>query len=221
MNWTPEQDQLLLNMCTEGRSYREIASKIMGDPNKRGAISGRLKRLAQKNGVTPLTRLSNTWCKWTPERDEMLRADYSAGLTYVQIAVHIFGDAAKTEGVVGRRKRLGLSRPKPLSRSIVLKSEAPKAVPKPSPKPAKIVPAELEPVEPTEPRAIIGKPEAPAERIVTMENIKSDECQWPIGDPSNQNFTFCGRKKSGDIVSPYCNEHRKIAHQPVRPAGKR
>jgi GcrA cell cycle regulator len=37
-------------------------------------------------------------------------------------------------------------------------------------------------------------------------------CKWPIGDPSSDGFTFCGRHAVDE--SPYCAEHGRIAYQP-------
>ncbi len=37
-------------------------------------------------------------------------------------------------------------------------------------------------------------------------------CKWPIGDPSTDGFTFCGRRSGGE--GPYCNEHARVAYQP-------
>jgi hypothetical protein len=49
-------------------------------------------------------------------------------------------------------------------------------------------------------------------------------CRWPIGDPSAENFRFCGRRRvvsqpNGSMAkgkpSPYCAEHARMAYQPV------
>lgn len=37
-------------------------------------------------------------------------------------------------------------------------------------------------------------------------------CVWPIGDPRDADFGFCGAARSGD--GPYCAEHRKCAYVP-------
>jgi GcrA cell cycle regulator len=51
-------------------------------------------------------------------------------------------------------------------------------------------------------------------------------CRWPIGDPSAENFRFCGRRRvviqqNGSVakgkLSPYCAEHARMAYQPVMP----
>ena len=38
-------------------------------------------------------------------------------------------------------------------------------------------------------------------------------CKWPIGDPADPQFAFCGRKSD---CGPYCTEHAKVAFQPQR-----
>ncbi|MEJ0041690.1 MAG: GcrA family cell cycle regulator [Rhizomicrobium sp.] len=46
----------------------------------------------------------------------------------------------------------------------------------------------------------------------TVLTINDRMCRWPIGDPSADEFHFCGRNpKSG---SPYCEAHARKAYQP-------
>jgi GcrA cell cycle regulator len=49
-------------------------------------------------------------------------------------------------------------------------------------------------------------------------------CRWPIGDPSAENFRFCGRRRvvsqpnrsvAKVKLSPYCAEHARMAYQPI------
>jgi len=47
----------------------------------------------------------------------------------------------------------------------------------------------------------------------TVLTLGAHMCKWPIGDPSLDNFTFCGRR-SGE--GPYCNEHSEVAYQPAQ-----
>jgi GcrA cell cycle regulator len=39
-------------------------------------------------------------------------------------------------------------------------------------------------------------------------------CRWPIGDPREPNFHFCGGP--GVPGLPYCPEHAKMAYQAAR-----
>jgi GcrA cell cycle regulator len=44
---------------------------------------------------------------------------------------------------------------------------------------------------------------------ISLEDLKRDQCRWPIGDPKNDDFGFCGAKKSGKV---YCKKHNAIAY---------
>ena len=46
----------------------------------------------------------------------------------------------------------------------------------------------------------------------TVLTLGAHMCKWPIGDPSTDNFTFCGRRAGSD--GPYCVEHARVAYQP-------
>jgi GcrA cell cycle regulator len=44
----------------------------------------------------------------------------------------------------------------------------------------------------------------------TVLTLGAHMCKWPIGDPSSNNFTFCGRRT--DEESPYCSDHSRLAY---------
>jgi len=46
----------------------------------------------------------------------------------------------------------------------------------------------------------------------TVLTLGAHMCKWPIGDPSTEDFTFCGRRAGED--GPYCTDHARIAYQP-------
>ena len=50
----------------------------------------------------------------------------------------------------------------------------------------------------------------PAERASIL-TLKEAMCHWPIGDPGEEEFHFCGRKTSGSL--PYCEHHARLAYQ--------
>jgi GcrA cell cycle regulator len=62
---------------------------------------------------------------------------------------------------------------------------------------------------------------APLEELViplaeraSILTLKEPMCRWPIGDPGEPDFHFCGRKKCGSL--PYCEHHARMAYQPVQ-----
>jgi GcrA cell cycle regulator len=70
-------------------------------------------------------------------------------------------------------------------------------------------PVSTSPVPPTPVRYV---DEAPG--TATVLTLGAHMCKWPIGDPSMDNFTFCGRRS--EETGPYCHEHATIAYQPVQ-----
>lgn len=52
----------------------------------------------------------------------------------------------------------------------------------------------------------------PISRRLTLIELSERTCKWPIGDPLQEGFHFCGND-SGD-ASPYCGYHAKLAFQP-------
>ena len=45
----------------------------------------------------------------------------------------------------------------------------------------------------------------------TVMTLGAHMCKWPIGDPSSNEFSFCGRRSSEGV---YCVEHARVAYQP-------
>lgn len=48
----------------------------------------------------------------------------------------------------------------------------------------------------------------------TVLTLNASTCRWPIGEPENEDFRFCGRAPQAG--SPYCAGHSQIAFQPSR-----
>jgi hypothetical protein len=49
----------------------------------------------------------------------------------------------------------------------------------------------------------------------TLVELESNECRWPIGDPKEPQFHFCGSLQRPGY--PYCERHCRIAFTPARP----
>jgi GcrA cell cycle regulator len=52
---------------------------------------------------------------------------------------------------------------------------------------------------------------------VRFEDLQSHHCRWPIGDPHDEDFGFCGCQKA--LGAPYCDHHAAIAYNAWRPKG--
>ena len=52
----------------------------------------------------------------------------------------------------------------------------------------------------------------PISEPVTISELRESMCRWPIGDPAQPEFRFCGAKKLPG-QGPYCACHASIAYQ--------
>ncbi|MGL4496538.1 MAG: GcrA family cell cycle regulator [Beijerinckiaceae bacterium] len=52
----------------------------------------------------------------------------------------------------------------------------------------------------------------PMSQRVTIMELKEGLCKWPMGDPTQDAFRYCGA--NCDIGTPYCTYHARVAYQP-------
>jgi GcrA cell cycle regulator len=55
--------------------------------------------------------------------------------------------------------------------------------------------------------------------FVTTLTLNSRTCKWPIGDPTDQGFHYCGRRPESG--RPYCDAHELRSYQPLRSRANR
>ena len=156
---------------------------------------------------------------WTDERVERLKQLWSDGLSASQIAAQLGG--VTRNAVIGKVHRLGLSgrakssssspRPrKPRAPSHPMRTSrsgprtigntALKAAPAVKPRPAP---------EPVPIESIV----VPISKRATILTLTEHTCKWPIGDPGDQDFHFCGNTSKAGL--PYCEYHCRVAYQPI------
>jgi GcrA cell cycle regulator len=160
--------------------------------------------------------MSATVGGWTDDRVASLKKLWLEGLSASQIAKQLGG--VTRNAVIGKVHRLGLSgraTPAAPARTVF---KAPRA-----PRPA--MAAVHAPRRPEPITAAAPVPSLPAVReepgSATVLTLGAHMCKWPIGDPSTDGFTFCGRRTGHDGDGPYCNEHARLAYQPAIKKGKR
>jgi GcrA cell cycle regulator len=145
---------------------------------------------------------------WTDERVESLKKLWLDGLSASQIAKQLGG--VTRNAVIGKVHRLGLS-----GRAAPSQPARPAfKAPRPARPVATQTPRRVE-VQPPQPVAVAPQPpvvylEEPGS--ATVLTLGAHMCKWPIGDPSTDGFTFCGRRTGQD--GPYCGEHARMAYQP-------
>jgi GcrA cell cycle regulator len=178
---------------------------------------------------------------WTDERVEKLQEMWNEGLSAAQIAKALGG--VTRNAVIGKVHRLGLSNRAPAAPRAAAEAEAEAAadpapleiaepapapepedeaappaavdVPVPSRAPAR-EPHRREPQPMTEDRlevlANLAELEKTARRV-TLLDLTEKVCKWPIGDPTDPEFRFCGNPAHPG--KPYCAAHVAVAFQPM------
>ena len=174
---------------------------------------------------------------WTEQMVEDLKKMWDEGLTTGEIGKRL---GVSKNSIVGKVHRLQLvARPSPIKKkdeteeaAPAAPAKAPKTVKTEAPATKESKPAVKAKEEPEMPAA--SQPKAHQERIETIRNyvhvehpkgkhktsltdLDNHTCRWPVGDPKDENFHFCGRKIK--IGQTYCEEHAAIAY--VKATGKK
>jgi GcrA cell cycle regulator len=159
---------------------------------------------------------------WTDERIETLAKLWLGGLSASRIAAEL-GAGISRNAVIGKVHRLGLAgrakaatpttattprtRAKPAQRAATPRNSAPAVRGNTALQIAEemVVHVAPRPVE----HVIV-----PLCEPVSLIDLREAMCRWPIGDPQQPDFRFCGAKSP--TGASYCEGHRRMAYQPVQ-----
>jgi GcrA cell cycle regulator len=152
---------------------------------------------------------------WTDERVEALKKLWSEGLSASHIAAELGG--VTRNAVIGKVHRLGLagraksppfSAPRPNNprpHGHMLRVSRPSVRGNTALAHAYELEAEAEP-------ELVDNVIPMGQRRTLLELTEST-CHWPIGDPGQPDFFFCGGQTVANL--PYCAYHSRVAYQPV------
>lgn len=152
---------------------------------------------------------------WTEQMVEDLKKMWHEGLTTGEIGKRL---GVSKNSIVGKVHRLQLSgRPSPIKKKDEISEE--KAAPAKPAKEEKAAPVKAKEEKRPEP-AKEEKFELVAKMPVknshshcgktSLTDLDNHTCRWPVGDPKDENFHFCGKKVK--IGQTYCEEHANIAY---------
>jgi GcrA cell cycle regulator len=151
---------------------------------------------------------------WNDERVELLSKLWLEGRSASQIAAEL-GQGITRNAVIGKVHRLGLSGRVKLSTPAVAARIRPRPVTRGE---IQATPPETQPKSVEAATAPLPEPAAdvviPFTSRVTIMDLRDTMCRWPLGDPTNPDFRFCGHRSSP--LSPYCSEHAQLAFQPTQ-----
>lgn len=146
---------------------------------------------------------------WTDDRVATLTKLWADGLSASQIAAELGG--VTRNAVIGKVHRLGLSgraktttnaarKLKTTARSNGYNARPVKTARQTSPRTAPAVAS----------RPAIEDIAVPKSRKMKLEELSEKTCKWPHGDPTHEEFSFCGNGTKED--APYCEYHCRLAY---------
>jgi len=179
---------------------------------------------------------------WTDERVELLSRLWLEGKSASQISA-VLGGGLTRNAVIGKVHRLGLagrvkspnSPPDGPARGRPDISELVAAAPRRmAPRPVTAIANHIATSAVATARAVgntalalsesaleVAKPVRALEDVVvplsvkvTIVELRESMCKWPLGDPSSQDFRYCG--SPAHAATPYCQYHGKLAYQPAQ-----
>ena len=164
---------------------------------------------------------------WTDERVELLKKLWAEGLSASQIAGQLGG--VTRNAVIGKVHRLGLSgrattsrvKPNRVRRNKTARQNNAPRLGLFSNSNAALRTLSNGPDGPREEpfRSQYVELDIPPEERVDLVDLKEGQCRWPIGDPTDPEFHFCGRDANDG--APYCEYHTRVAYQPAQPRRRR
>ena len=156
---------------------------------------------------------------WTDERVEALKKLWAEGLSASQIASRL-GEVTRN-AVIGKVHRLGLSGRTTTSRvksvrprRAVARTKRQRLLRFAPQSPGRELFANM----PEPDLAVFREVEElviPVAERKSIQSLVESSCRWPIGDPQQEDFHFCGHDRMTGL--PYCEFHARRAFQPAQP----
>lgn len=211
--WPVERSEALARLIGEGKTRNVIAREL---GVKTAAVVGRAQRMGLP--VPPHDpRDRKVHDAWPAERVAELKRLWADGHSASQI-VAAFDCGMTRSGVIGKVHRLKL--PQRSQDSNNQASRAARAARSPKAPAVKRAPKSIGGGGPYMARRARNRPvpaaasqEPPAMPLISeLTALCAHHCRWPIGDPQEPAFGFCGHPRAGE--GPYCAGHDREAHQP-------
>ena len=183
MSWTDDRVEKLKLLWGDGMSASQIAKALGGVT--RNAVIGKVHRLGLSNRAAAAGGQAASG--EAKKADKPARPSRPAKAAAEPKQAATVAEAAKPAPV--------MVRPQPVIRDAT-QPRAP-GLPTPEEKAARATLAEIEKMA----------------RKLDLLSLTERTCKWPIGDPTEESFHFCGLPSA--VGKPYCEHHVAVAFQPM------
>lgn len=148
---------------------------------------------------------------WTEERVELLKKLWAEGLSASQIAAELGG--VTRNAVIGKVHRLSLTgRAKPAGGPRPRRARAPRAPREARPMTMGNTALKIERAPQPRRLPVLDDVVVPIPLKTSILALNEKTCRWPIGDPAEEDFSFCGHEPRDS--GPYCEYHSRVAYHP-------
>ena len=164
---------------------------------------------------------------WEKETEILLVQLWNDKVPAGEIALQIlqrYKQAYTRNAIIGKAHRMGLPKRGRLFKAESQKPKAERTHPISLPKAEKPKAFKMNPQNHTiapAPSQPLWQPEPEPDNIVpigqgcSLLQLENDKCHWPLGDPQQKDFFFCGGKAVSGLL--YCGYHARIAYNPREP----
>lgn len=147
---------------------------------------------------------------WTEERIETLRHRHADGASFSAIGAEL---GCSRNAALGKAHRIGLpGRAQPATSRLQPKPKQRRTAKRVEPK--AFLTAPLWAIAPDEYSEPVLDLVVPIGQRRTLLELTAATCRWPVGDPRQPGFFFCGGNTLPGL--PYCHYHSRIAYQPAK-----
>ncbi|MBU4436378.1 MAG: GcrA family cell cycle regulator [Alphaproteobacteria bacterium] len=148
---------------------------------------------------------------WNEERTAVLKRLWLEGLSASQVARQLGG--VSRSAVIGKVHRLGITVRDTPVRQRTSSVRAPSRI--------QVRPRQAAPATMTAPRSAairLATPGVELSATASILGLEIHSCRWPIGNPDQNDFGFCGREKTARVS--YCDQHAQGAFRRFQSAGE-
>lgn len=194
MAWTDEMVEELKKLWDEGVTTGEIGRRLGISKN---SIVGKVHRLGLSGRPSPIKKKSDAPSS-KDTKPQPKEKKTTAPSPKKETKCHKEPEIKK-DAVVKPQAEKNIQPAKPTTPPV-----KPSILPSPDEEDIKLAKS-LNPAPATEPK-----------EHLSLTDLDNHTCRWPVGDPKDDNFHFCGRKIK--LGQTYCEEHSAIAY--VKPGRK-
>ena len=199
MAWTDEMVEELKRLWAEGVTTGEIGRRLNISKN---SIVGKVHRLGLSGRPSPIKKKTDS------EKTEKVTKPAKPVKEKKQPAKEV-KEAKKEVKKAPQGETVAVTKPAPEKPAEAVKAPVQEA------KPAVSVVSEEDDIKLAKTLNVSNAPVSKNGNLSLVE-LDNHTCRWPIGDPKDENFHFCGKKIR--LGQTYCEEHSAIAY--VKPNKK-